>query len=58
MPFTTALSQEYFQQEVNYTINVTLDDRKHELSGFESSEIKSHALFHGHKCLQLLTNDF
>jgi hypothetical protein len=34
----TVISQEYFQQEVNYRINVTLDDRKHELSGFESIE--------------------
>lgn len=26
----------YFQQEVNYTINVTLNDRRHELSAYES----------------------
>jgi hypothetical protein len=32
----TAYSQEYFQQEVNYKINVTLNDIKHELDGFES----------------------
>ena len=37
-PYITALSQEYFQQEVNYCIYVTLDDRKHELNGFESIE--------------------
>jgi hypothetical protein len=37
-PFFKASSQEYFQQEVNFTINVTLNDRKHELSGNESVE--------------------
>jgi hypothetical protein len=37
-PSLQALSQKYFQQEVNYTINVTLNDSKHELSGFESLE--------------------
>lgn len=31
-------SQVYFQQEVNYNIKVTLDDKKHELSAFESIE--------------------
>ncbi|MBN1822094.1 MAG: hypothetical protein JXR31_02755, partial [Prolixibacteraceae bacterium] len=31
-------SQEYFQQEVNYKINVTLHDSIHELSGFEEIE--------------------
>ena len=30
--------REYFQQEVNYKINVSLDDKKHELSGFEQIE--------------------
>lgn len=34
--FSKALSQEYFQQEVNYKINVTLNDRLHELSAFET----------------------
>lgn len=34
----TALSQDYWQQEVNYTINVTLDDEKHTLSAFEEFE--------------------
>ena len=29
-------SQEYFQQEVNYTIQVTLNDKIHELTAFES----------------------
>ncbi|NVO18414.1 MAG: M1 family metallopeptidase [Bacteroidetes bacterium] len=29
------IAQEYFQQLVNYTIDVTLNDRKHELSAFE-----------------------
>ncbi len=35
-PFLKVSSQEYFQQQVNYKINVTLNDRKHELNGFES----------------------
>lgn len=35
-PFLNALSQGYFQQEVNYKIHVALNDTKHELSGFES----------------------
>jgi len=30
------LSQEYFQQEVKYQIQVSLDDLNHELNGFES----------------------
>jgi len=36
----TALAQDklYFQQEVNYKINVSLDDKKHELTGDESLE--------------------
>lgn len=33
-----AYSQKYFQQEVNYKITVTLNDRLHELSSFESME--------------------
>lgn len=33
-----ALSQEYFQQEVKYQIYVKLDDRNHELNGFETVE--------------------
>ncbi|MBE3086260.1 MAG: hypothetical protein IMZ64_08590, partial [Bacteroidetes bacterium] len=37
-PFIKASSQEYFQQEVNYKINVTLNDIKHELNGFEFIE--------------------
>ena len=37
-PLLTASPQDYFQQEVNYHIDVSLDDRKHELSGFESIE--------------------
>lgn len=37
-PWLKASSQDYFQQEVNYNINVTLDDRKHELNGLESVE--------------------
>lgn len=35
-PFLKVSSQEYFQQEVNYKINVTLIDKTHELHGFES----------------------
>lgn len=34
----TGLAQTYFQQEVNYTIHVKLDDVKHELSGDETIE--------------------
>ena len=34
----TASSQEYFQQEVNYNINVTLNDKLHELKAFETVE--------------------
>jgi hypothetical protein len=33
-----ALSQEYFQQEVNYRIQVTLDDKRNELNAFETIE--------------------
>jgi hypothetical protein len=36
--FPEASSQEYFQQEVNYKIQVTLNDINHELKGFESVE--------------------
>jgi|GEM_PF-3481881 len=31
-------AQDYFQQEVNYTINLRLDDQKHEISAFEEIE--------------------
>src|SRR5215510_8640708 len=31
-----SFSQTYFQQEVKYTINVSLNDTKHELSAFEN----------------------
>ena len=37
-PFLKASSQDYFQQEVNHKINVTLNDTKHELNGYESVE--------------------
>jgi len=37
-PLLNVSSQEYFQQEVNYKIIVTLNDRHHELNGFESIE--------------------
>ena len=33
-----AASQEYFQQEVNYKIQVSLNDKKHELNAFEIVE--------------------
>jgi hypothetical protein len=36
--FSVASSQEYFQQEVNYTIHVTLNDKQHELTAFEAIE--------------------
>jgi len=36
--FPEASAQEYFQQEVNYQINVTLDDKLHELNAFETIE--------------------
>ncbi|MBK7713330.1 MAG: M1 family metallopeptidase [Bacteroidales bacterium] len=35
---TLVISQEYFQQEVNHTILVKLNDKKHELDGYESIE--------------------
>lgn len=37
-PLSKASSQEYFQQEVNYRIHVTLNDSLHELSAFETIE--------------------
>ncbi|KAF0235742.1 MAG: hypothetical protein FD181_3293 [Prolixibacteraceae bacterium] len=33
---SAAFSQAYFQQEVNYNINVSLNDKHHELNAFES----------------------
>ena len=36
MTFSKAYSQEYFQQEVNYNIHVTLNDKRHELNAFET----------------------
>jgi hypothetical protein len=36
-------SQSYWQQRVNYTINVKLNDQKHELSGFENVEYNNHS---------------
>lgn len=38
LPIPKVFSQEYFQQEVNYKINVTLNDRHHELSAIEIVE--------------------
>jgi len=36
--FLKASSQEYFQQKVNYKIQVRLDDKRHELNAFEKVE--------------------
>ncbi len=36
--FPTAFSQQYFQQKVNYNIEVTLNDKCHELSAYEQVE--------------------
>jgi len=36
--FPKAFSQTYFQQEVNFKIAVTLDDKNHELNAFETVE--------------------
>ena len=38
IPLPEVSSQEYFQQEVNYRIHVTLNDKLHELSAFETVE--------------------
>ena len=40
---TLVFSQTYFQQEVNYTINVKLNDKVHSLSGFETIEYINHS---------------
>ncbi|WP_423126448.1 M1 family metallopeptidase [Gaoshiqia sp. Z1-71] len=36
--FSRVLSQEYFQQEVNYNIQVSLNDKRHELNASETIE--------------------
>ena len=41
--FSKASTQTYFQQEVNYSIQVTLNDKKHELSAFETIEYVNHS---------------
>ncbi|HEX7494214.1 MAG TPA: hypothetical protein VF346_08340, partial [Bacteroidales bacterium] len=38
-----ASSQDYFQQEVNYEIHVTLNDTRHELGCFETIEYKNNS---------------
>ncbi len=38
LPLTETPAQKYFQQEVNYSIDVSLDDLKHELSAFQTIE--------------------
>ena len=41
--FPKAISQEYFQQEVNYKIHVSLNDQTHELNAFESLKYINHS---------------
>ncbi len=43
LSFFDALSQKYFQQEVNYKINVSLNDTLHELRAFEKMEYINHS---------------
>ena len=44
MAFTlTSRAQDYFQQEVNYQIEVKLNDQEHTLSGFEKIEYTNHS---------------
>ena len=38
-----SFSQNYWQQRVDYTITVKLDDERHELSGFETMEYNNHS---------------
>ena len=42
-PLQKVISQEYFQQEVNSKIHVTLDDMRHELNAFETIEYINHS---------------
>ena len=37
------MQENYFQQEVNTTIDVSLNDKKHELSAFETIEYFNHS---------------
>lgn len=41
--YSKALSQDYFQQEVNYKIHVSLNDSVHELNAFETLEYINHS---------------
>ncbi len=43
LPVTKSFAQNYFQQEVNYTIHVSLNDVKHELSATEKIEYTNHS---------------
>ncbi len=45
LPFTSfsQTEEEYFQQEVNYEIRVELDDKTHELRGFETVTYKNNS---------------
>jgi hypothetical protein len=40
---SNSFSQNYWQQEVNYTLTVELNDKNHTLSGFESFEYINHS---------------
>lgn len=42
--FPNAFSQNYFQQKVNYTIQVTLHDKLHELTAFERIEYTNNSV--------------
>jgi len=41
--FPKVFSQHYFQQKVNYSIDVTLHDKSHELSAFEKVEYRNNS---------------
>src|SRR5665811_1471431 len=43
MSVPLVLAQEYFQQEVNYKIQVSLNDKHHELNAFETLEYINHS---------------
>ncbi len=43
LSFYQTLSQDYFQQEVNYKINVSLNDTLHELHAFEKLQYINHS---------------
>jgi hypothetical protein len=43
LSFNTLAQQNYWQQEVNYNIQVSLDDQKHQLSGNETIQYTNHS---------------